>query len=165
MSCRAERSEVEASGCESDVSPTRGQIPPLRPAARTSGRNDNGKRTVYARLLLLHNMDVTKIEVGAGTVTRSHQLPIRIDLNAVRRIRFFRGDPPGHTSIGLSDQCGLAGDGHRRHRQVAELIRRRRQIQLGGVHRPIPFQSPARICAHPTHNGGQGAFGDPPALI
>jgi len=166
MSCRAEHSAVETSGCEYDVSPIRGQISPLWPTARASGRNDNEKRTIHSGLVLLpYNMDIAKIEVGAGTITRSHRFPIRIDLDAVRRIRYFRRNTPGRISIGFSDQCGLAGDGHRRHRQVAELVRRWRQIQFGGVHRPIPLQSPARICAHPTHNGGQGAFGDPPALI
>jgi hypothetical protein len=70
-----------------------------------------------------------------------------------------------HQKSQISNQRRLAGHGHRRHRQIAELVRRRRQIQLRGVQGPIPLQRPARICAHPTHNRGQAAFSDSPALI
>jgi hypothetical protein len=58
-----------------------------------------------------------------------------------------------------------AGDRHRGHGQIAQPVRRRRQIEFRGAHCPIPLQSPACICAHPTHNRGQSTFSDPPALI
>ena len=93
-------------------------------------------------------------KIGGGRVKQSEVLtlpPVQSSIN-------------NHPSSILNKLC-LAGHGHRRHRQIAELVRRGRQIQLRGVQRPIPLQRPARICAHPTHNGGQGAFSDSPTLI
>ena len=64
-----------------------------------------------------------------------------------------------------SDERCPPRQGHRLDRQGAHLVLRRAQVELRGVHRPVPLEGAAGVGAHASHHAGHGGLGEPNALV